>query len=305
MTRSRKDRLGKGLGALLGEYLGEEAPSGEVRRVPLQAIVPNPLQPRREFSEDELVELAESIRENGLLQPLVVRPAPGAEGRFELVAGERRLRAIRSLEWEDVAAVIREVSDETLLVLALVENLQREALNPLEEAEGYQTLADSFGLTQEEIAHSVGKDRSTVANMLRLLGLPPSVRKLLEAGELSMGHGRALLGVDDPVKAGELARRAASEGWSVREVERRVRGRQEGRSDGSETKKESASRSTSSGDPVLQRLQEELRATLGTRVRVRGGRKGRGTIEIPFAGSEDFERLFALLTGREASDVVA
>lgn len=305
MTRSRKDRLGKGLGALLGEYLGEEAPSGEVRRVPLQAIVPNPLQPRREFSEDELVELAESIRENGLLQPLVVRPAPGAEGRFELVAGERRLRAIRSLEWEDVAAVIREVSDETLLVLALVENLQREALNPLEEAEGYRTLADSFGLTQEEIAHSVGKDRSTVANMLRLLGLPPSVRKLLEAGELSMGHGRALLAVEDPVKAGELARRAASEGWSVREVERRVRGRQEGKSGGSDAKKESASRSTSSGDPVLQRLQEELRATLGTRVRVRGGRKGRGTIEIPFGGSEDFERLFALLTGREASDVVA
>lgn len=303
MTRSRKDRLGKGLGALLGEYLGEEAPSGEVRRIPLQAIVPNPLQPRREFSEEELVELAESIRENGLLQPLVVRPAPGAEDRFELVAGERRLRAIRSLEWEDVAAVVREVSDETLLVLALVENLQREALSPLEEAEGYRTLADSFGLTQEEIAHSVGKDRSTVANMLRLLGLPPSVRKLLESGELSMGHGRALLAVEDPVRAGELARRAASEGWSVREVERRVRGRQERKGGASEAKKKGSP--STSGDPVLQRLQQELRATLGTRVRVRGGRKGRGTIEIPFGGSEEFERLFSLLTGREASDVVA
>ena len=301
MTRSRKDRLGKGLGALLGEYLGDETPSGEVRRVPLRAIVPNPLQPRREFSEEELAELAESIRENGLLQPLVVRPAPGSEDRFELVAGERRLRAIRSLEWEDVAAVVREVTDETLLVLALVENLQREALNPLEEAEGYRTLADSFGLTQEEIARSVGKDRSTVANMLRLLGLPPSVRKLLESGELSMGHGRALLAVDDPVKAGELARRAAAEGWSVREVERRVRSRKEGKGDGKKTAKEP----TGQQDPVLRRLQEELRATLGTRVRVRGGRTGRGTIEIPFGGSEEFERLFALITGREASDVVS
>lgn len=304
MTRSRKDRLGKGLGALLGEYLGDEAPSGEVRRVPLRAIVPNPLQPRREFPEEELAELAGSIRENGLLQPLVVRPAPGAEGRFELVAGERRLRAIRSLQWEDVAAVVREVSDETLLVLALVENLQREALNPLEEAEGYRTLAESFDLTQEEIARSVGKDRSTVANMLRLLGLPPSVRKLLESGELSMGHARALLGVDDAVKAGELARRAASEGWSVREVERRVRGRKE-RKTGAPGGDSSKGSSPGPSDPVVRRLQEELRATLGTRVRVRGGRTGRGTIEIPFGGSEEFERLFALITGREASDVVA
>lgn len=305
MTRSRKDRLGKGLGALLGEYLGEEAPSGEVRRVPLKAIVPNPLQPRREFSEEELGELAESIRENGLLQPLVVRPAPGAEGRFELVAGERRLRAIRSLEWEDVAAVVRDVSDETLLVLALVENLQREALNPLEEAEGYRTLAESFDLTQEEIARSVGKERSTVANMLRLLGLPPSVRKLLESGELSMGHARALLGVDDPVKAGELARRAASEGWSVREVERRVRGRKERKTGEPSGGGAGKGRASGPSDPVLRRLQEELRATLGTRVRVRGGRTGRGTIEIPFGGSEEFERLFAVITGREASDVVA
>lgn len=304
MTRSRKDRLGKGLGALLGEYLGDEAPSGDVRRVPLRAIVPNPLQPRREFPEEELAELAGSIRENGLLQPLVVRPAPGAEGRFELVAGERRLRAIRSLQWEDVAAVVREVSDETLLVLALVENLQREALNPLEEAEGYRTLAESFDLTQEEIARSVGKDRSTVANMLRLLGLPPSVRKLLESGELSMGHARALLGVDDAVKAGELARRAASEGWSVREVERRVRGRKE-RKAGTPGGDSSKGSSPGPSDPVVRRLQEELRATLGTRVRVRGGRTGRGTIEIPFGGSEEFERLFALITGREASDVVA
>lgn len=304
MTRSRKDRLGKGLGALLGEYLGDDAPSGEVRRVPLGAIVPNPLQPRRDFPEEELAELAESIRENGLLQPLVVRPTPGMDGRFELVAGERRLRAIRSLGWEDVAAVVREVSDETLLVLALVENLQREALNPLEEAEGYRTLAETFDLTQEEIARSVGKDRSTVANMLRLLGLPPSVRKLLESGGLSMGHARALLGMDDPVKAGELARRAVSEGWSVREVERRVRGRKE-RKTGTPGSGAGTGGSGGPADPVLRGLQEELRATLGTRVRIRGGRTGRGTIEIPFGGSEEFERLFAVITGREASDVVA
>src|SRR5690606_29872933 len=140
--------------------------------------------------------------------------------RWELVAGERRFRAVGLLGWSEVHAVVREVDDEAMLVLALVENLQREALSPLEEAEGYRTLADRFGMTQESIARSVGKDRSTVANFLRLLRLPPSIRRLLEEGRLSMGHARALLAVPDPVRAAQLARRAADEGWPVREVER-------------------------------------------------------------------------------------
>lgn len=298
----KKDRLGRGLGALLGEY-GEQGTSssegGEVVRVPLRSIVPNPLQPRQEFSEDELRELVDSIRENGLLQPLVVRPSPTAKNRYELVAGERRFRSLQTLGWDDAPVMVREVDDETLLVLALVENLQREALNPLEEAEGYQKLADRFELTQEEIARAVGKNRSTVANTLRLLNLPPSVRKYLASGELTSGHARALLGVDDAVRMGDLARQAVREGWSVRETERRTRSSRKKKSSGG-----SASRGTSR-DPVVQALERALQETLGTRVVIRGGgRKGKGVIEIPFLGTEDFERIFAAITGSEASDLL-
>ena len=299
MSRPKRERLGKGLGALLGEYLEPEAPEGDVRRIRLAAIVPNPLQPRKEVSEEELAELVESIRENGLLQPLVVRPSPTTDGRYELVAGERRLRSIQRLEWSDVPVVVRDVDDEALLVLALVENLQREALSPMEEAEGYRTLGEKFGLTQEEIARSVGKDRSTVANFLRLLKLPPSVRRLLEEGQLSTGHARALLAVDDPVRAADLARRAVEDGWSVREVERRVRDRDDGRGRPASRKAPGPSR-----DPVVRALEESLREALATRVVIKGAARGKGVIEIPFHGTEDFERIFALLAGREASDVL-
>jgi ParB family transcriptional regulator, chromosome partitioning protein len=294
---TRRDRLGKGLGALLGQYLEPHAEDAEVRRVKLAAVVPNPLQPRRTFSDQELEELAASIRENGLLQPLVVRPAPGTTDRFELVVGERRFRAVTKLGWEDVPVLVRDASDETLLVLALVENLQREALNPLEEAEGYRSLVDRFGMSQADIAKAMGKDRSTVANLLRLLNLPPSVRKLVESGELSMGHARALLAVDDVVRAGELARKAVREGWSVREMERQAA--QEGT--GTAPKRKKASRPV---DPVVRALEEALQESLSTRVAIKRGRKGKGVIEITFHGSEDFERVFELVTGREAGQVV-
>ena len=297
----KKDRLGRGLGALLGDYMGDEGEDGEVRTIAVRSIVPNPLQPRKEFTETELEELASSIRENGLLQPLVVRPAPGASGRFELVAGERRFRAIGRLDWSEVPVLIRDVDDETLLVLALVENLQREELSPLEEAEGYRTLADRFEMTQEEIARSVGKSRSTVANLLRLLNLPPSIRKLLREGGLSMGHARALLSVDDPVKAAELARRAEREGWSVREVEKRARAAGEGSgSRGGRGK----GRAGAERDPVVRALEEALRESLATKVKLKGVTKGKGVIEVPFHSAEDFERVFALIAGREASEVV-
>ena len=300
MTAGRRDRLGKGLGALLGDYLAPRAGEGEVRRLPLGAIVPNPLQPRQEFSERELDELAHSIRENGLLQPLLVRPQRGSaqagDDRYELVAGERRLRAVRLLAWDDVPALIREVDDETLLVLALVENLQREALNPLEEAEGYRSLAERFGMTQEQIAQAVGKDRSTVANLLRLLRLPPSIRKLLREAKLSMGHGRALLAVDDPAKATDLARRAVREGWSVREVERRA-------TPGRTPRKRAVG--DAPREPVVGALEEALRERLATRVQLRAGAEGSGVIEIPFHGPEEFERIFALIVGREASEVLS
>lgn len=299
MNRPRKDRLGRGLGALLGEYLDDE-PTGpsDVRTVLVEAVVPNPLQPRQEFAEAELEELAASIQENGLLQPLVVRPSPTTDGRYELVAGERRFRSVQSLGWSEVPVLVRDVDDEALLVLALVENLQREALNPLEEAEGYQALAERFDLTQEEIARAVGKERSTVANCLRLLKLPVSIRRLLRDAEISMGHARALLGMDDPVRAADLARRAVKEGMSVRDVEKAVRS---SRSGGPGKKRSGSSKPR---DPIVRTLEETLRARLGTRVQIRGGGKGKGVIEIPFHDTEDFERLFALVAGVEASDVL-
>lgn len=295
----RKDRLGRGLGALLGDYLEPASPETEVRRVPVGSIVPNPLQPRQEFSEEELGELVDSIRENGLLQPLLVRPDAAHADRYQLVAGERRFRSIQRLDWTDVPVVVREVSDEALLVLALVENLQREQLNPLEEADGYQALIDRFGMTQDEVARAVGKDRSTVANMLRLLKLPPSIRKLLQRGDLGMGHARALLSLDDGVRAADLARRAVSEGWSVREVERQVRAAKGSRSSSGKSERRR------SQDPVVLALEEALRERLATRVQIRGGgRTGKGVVEIPFHDADDFERIFAIITGVEASDLL-
>lgn len=291
MTR---DRLGKGLGALLGEYLEPEVREGDVRTIALGAVVPNPVQPRRVFTDVELENLTASIRENGLLQPLVVRPAPGTADRFELVAGERRYRALRRLDWSEVPVVVRDADDETLLVLALVENLQREALNPLEEAEGYESLAQRFDMKHADIAKAVGKDRSTVANLVRLLKLPISIRTLLESGELSQGHGRALLSVEDPVAAAELARRASKEGWSVRETERRVAAASGSR----------RVRKPRAKDPVVRALEEALQEYLGTRVQVKPGRSGKGLIEIQYHGPEDFERIFEQVTGRPVRDVV-
>jgi ParB family transcriptional regulator, chromosome partitioning protein len=292
---AKRDRLGKGLGALLGEYLGEEQVQGlDARRVPVSAIIPNPYQPRREFSEHELADLSDSIRENGLLQPLLVRPAAGRAGSWELVAGERRWRAVTRLGWTDVPVIIRPVDDRTLLVLALVENLQRAELSPLEEAAGYRRLVDDFGLTQQQIAQVVGRDRSTVANTMRLLQLPAAVRRLLEEGRLSAGHARALLTVSNEKWLVELARQAADEGWSVREIEDRAAG-----SKPQKTRKIPVPR-----PPAERALEEELQRTLGTDARIKARGK-RGRIEIPFYSAEDFERVYELLVGRSVTDVAS
>lgn len=299
---ARRDRLGKGLGALLGEYLGEEAPHGEVQELSVGAIVPNPFQPRREFAEEELEELTASIRENGLLQPVVVRPAPEEAAGWELVAGERRWRAVMRLGWKRVPAIVRELDDRALLVLALVENLQRASLSALEEAAGYRQLADDFDLSQQEIADAVGRDRSTVANTLRLLQLPTPVRRLVDEGRLTAGHARALLGVEDEQRMAELARRAVAERWSVREVEERVR-RARPESGG---KKSSGDGETGTRrDPTERRLEEALQRVLGTPARIRRNRTARGRIEIPFYGPEDFERVFEILAGCPVDDVVS
>jgi ParB family chromosome partitioning protein len=296
----KRDRLGKGLGALLREHMGEEGGQQtgvSARMLPVSSIAPNPYQPRRDFSEEDLEDLTASLRENGLLQPIVVRPAPDGGGKWELVAGERRWRASMRLGWNEIAAVVRDVDDRTLLVLALVENLQRSQLSALEEAEGYQRLAEEFELTQQQVAEVVGKDRSTVANAVRLLNLPASVRQLMRDGRLSAGHARALLGLDDDRRIADVARQAADEQWSVREVETHVkRAKQPARA---------AQRRGKSREASERMLEEELQRVFGTEVRIRRSRGHRGRIEIPFFSAEDFERIFELMAGQSATDVVS
>lgn len=287
------DRLGKGLGALLGDYLEPDLQPGEVQKIRTGSILPNPMQPRRSFVQAELEELASSIEENGLLQPIVVRAAAAADN-YELIAGERRLRAVGILGWDEVPSIVREASDKTLLVLALVENLQREALNPLEEAQGYASLGEQFDMKQADIAAAVGKNRSTVANLLRLLKLPVSVRRLVEDGSLSAGHARALLAVDDALRAAELGQQAAKEGWSVREVERRVAGI-------SKKKRKRKRRATSGA--MVKAFEGQLRDHFSTRVTIREQAGRKGTIEIQYHGPEDFERIYELMTGQESSRV--
>ena len=300
---SANDRLGRGLSALLGEYAGGASVASEdpppPTKLPVRAIAPNPFQPRRDFQAADLAELAASIEANGLLQAILVRRS--ATGRtFELVAGERRLRAVKQLGWVDIPARVREVDDETLLVLALVENIQREDLGPLEEAMGYETLRDNFGFTQRRIAAAVGKSRPTVANMLRLLTLPPSVRRFLEEGKLSMGHGRAILAVGDPVGAAELAREAVAGRWSVRETEERIREAAKAASPASVPEKPEEPET----DPVVGILEEALGGHLGARVAIQWNGKGTGAIRIVFSGARELERLFAAVTGQEAAEIV-
>ncbi len=297
------DRLGRGLGALLGDYMQDPVPAGSEpdapTRVPVRAVAANPFQPRRQFRTAELSELAASIRVNGLLQPVLVRRS--SSGRtYQLVAGERRLRAVKLLGWTEIPAQVREVDDRTLLVLALVENIQREDLGPLEEAKAYGILRDTFGYGQREVAEAVGKSRSTVANVLRLLTLPASVRRLLEEGALSMGHGRAILGVDDAVRAADLARQAVVESWSVRETERRVR--ELGADARPETRK--PPEGAKERDPAIGALEEALSDHLDARVGIQWRGRGNGAIRVSFRGARELERVFAAMTGKEAAEIV-
>jgi ParB family chromosome partitioning protein len=295
LAKPESRRLGKGLGALLGEYL-EEPTSGEIpiRELDVGRIRPNPFQPRRQFQDDSLDELEASIRENGLLQPLVVRPS-GPD--FELVAGERRWRVLTRLGWEKVPTVVRPVSDEQMLVMALVENLQREDLGPLEEAVGYQQLIDGFGLTQKSVARRVGRDRSTVANALRLLTLPPEVRDLVSQGALTAGHARAVLSVDGEAEQIALAREVVLKGLSVREAEALARR-------GRKPEKRGEKRGRHSEDPVARKAAVLLSRAYGTDVKVSLKSKTSGEIRIPFRDPDDFERVTRELLGeRESADL--
>lgn len=288
MSTQRK-RLGKGLGALLGETAvsaarGED--SADVTQVAVARIAPNRFQPRRAFADEAIAELAASITRVGILQPLIV--APREDGSYELVSGERRLRAARQVGLATVPVVVREVDDRELLEIALIENLQREDLDAIEEAEGYRRLIDEFDLTQAEIATQVGRSRPAVANALRLLDLPDEVQALVRDGSLSAGHARSLLAIDNRRRIPELARRAASEGLSVRQVEALVRRENAGpRPDAP----------PSAADLERQRIEEDLQRDLGTRVRIHASRKGKGRIEIAFYSLEDFERIVAVLHG--------
>jgi ParB family chromosome partitioning protein len=299
MAMAKKPRLGKGLSALLGEYNSEPAaaPGEPVNSVPTSRITPNPFQPRREFTPEQLAELEDSIRQNGLLQPLVVRRAKdGAAGgaEWELVAGERRWRAVRRLGWSEVPVVVREIDDRAMLVLAIVENVQRADLSPLEEATAYKRLMDDFNFTQAEVAESVGRERSTVANLLRLLSLPPSVHRLLDEGKLLMGHARALLGLENERDIADLARVAADSGMTVRAVEERVRDRRP------PAKVKDAPAEPARGDAHLRHLEAELQRAFGTQVRIRVQAGSTGRIEIPFLNADDFDRVLELLLGSEA-----
>ena len=269
--------LGKGLEALFPAAPPASPTAGE-RLVPVEDIVSNPDQPRRHFDEETLAALADSIRRYGLLQPLVVR-ATG--DRYELIAGERRLRAAQRVGLDRVPVVLREASPERRFELALIENLQREDLSPLEEAEAYRRLIDEFGLTQEEIAMRVGKSRPAIANALRLLGLPDSVKVQVESGELSAGHARAVLSVA-PAEQASFAREIAVAGVSKREAESRAAARR--------PRPRSAESGSAAPDVHLRALAEELTRGLGTRVRI--ARRGRGgAIEIEFYSDAELNRL--------------
>jgi len=290
---SETRRLGRGLEALLGPVSREQAEaSGALREVPVTQVRPNPFQPRRSFDEAALVELADSIKASGLLQPLVVRAAGSA---YELIAGERRWRAVQRLGWAVVPVVLREADDRALLTLALIENLQRDDLTPIDEATGYQRLMAEFTLPQAEVARLVGKDRSTVSNSLRLLKLPEAVQGMLERRELTEGHARALLALADAQEIVRLAGEAAEQGWSVRETEARVRGETlQGGPRGRLRRPKPPARAAAA---EIRRVEDALRQRLGTDVRVTARRKGRGTVTVTYYSNDDLARLLELMLG--------
>ncbi len=284
-------RLGRGLEALLGTGGLASSDDGALKSIPISQISRNPYQPRQEFNTEELAELQESLKASGLLQPITVRRRPGKDG-FELIAGERRLRAATKAGWKEIPAIIKEIDDKTILTLALVENLQRTDLNPIEEGEGYHQLSHDFGLTQQQIAETVGKDRTTIANMLRLLQLPESVRRLLQEGQLTMGHAKVLLGLDDPAKIAGLAREIVNDGLTVREVEQRLRGVAGTR----RGKKSGRPRAIDRQSPELKRIEDRLRRFLQTDAVIKVGPRNRGTLTIHFYSADDLERLLELLS---------
>jgi ParB family chromosome partitioning protein len=305
-----KPALGRGLGALLGgsPVLSQPAPAPatvppvlppampapddareRVQRVPLNRIRPCPLQPRKDFSVEALRELADSIREQGIVQPLIVRER---DGFFELIAGERRWRAAQLLQLPEVPIITREADDRAVLELALIENLQRENLNAIEEAHGYEQLAGQFELTQEEIAVKVGKSRAVVANALRLLKLPPVVQNYVREGRLSVGHAKVILGITDDQKQKLAAERVIKDGLNVRQTEGLVAKWQDRDLRRPGLKPETVAPPGS--DPHVASLEDRLREKFGTKVQLRYA-AGKGAVEISFFSDEELERVLQIL----------
>jgi ParB family transcriptional regulator, chromosome partitioning protein len=288
----KKRALGRGLGALIPQAgavpavaAPGEPPRNGVLRLPIEALLRNAAQPRKVFDEAKLKELAESIKAQGLIQPILVRKE--GDG-YRIIAGERRWRAAQLAGLQEVPALVREASESEAFELALVENLQRADLNPIEEAEGYRRLLDEFNLTQEQVSQRVGKDRSSVANALRLLSLPDEVKGMLAEGNLNMGHARALLGLTEPEKMLELASEVSSNKLSVRETERLVRERRAPAESTASEKDKPRPQSAAHRQVV-----EEVQRLLGTKVRLTD-RGGKGTLEIDFFSYEDLDRLLTL-----------
>ncbi|WP_187360041.1 ParB/RepB/Spo0J family partition protein [Chitinolyticbacter meiyuanensis] len=270
--------LGRGLDALMGD-----AQAGEtLQQLPIDALQPGRFQPRQHIDHDALTELAESIKAQGLMQPVLVRAIDdGLETRYEIIAGERRWRACKLVGLTEIAALVREVPDEAVAAMALIENIQREDLNPLEEAHGLARLIDEFGMTHEAVAHAVGKSRTTVTNLLRLLNLAEPVREMLLAGQLDMGHARALLALETLAQL-DAAKTVALKGLSVRETEALVKQLQA---------EPAAAQATERVDPDVARLEEEVSQRWGARVQIRQGRKGAGRVTIDYASLDELDRL--------------
>lgn len=288
---STKQRgLGRGLGALIDDFSAPETQQ-EVTRLPLQKVEPNPNQPRRRFDEEELQSLADSVAEHGILQPLAVRAMEG--GFYQIIAGERRWRAARLAGLKEVPVVVVEADDRTVMELALIENLQRQDLNPMEEAEGYRVLTEEYGLTQEQAAARVGKSRPAVANALRLLALPEDVRSLVEKGELSAGHARAVLSLPTPARQRAAAQKILTLRLSVRQAEAMCK-----RLAAEEKKPEPAKRPAVN---YIAECEKALTRRLDRKVRIVGGKR-KGRFELEFYGEEDLQRLYEALLALDPSE---
>lgn len=289
-----KPALGKGLKALINSRVSQPTPSEEkgerIERLALDRIVASPLQPRTAFREEHLNELVESIREQGIVQPLIVRKVAD---KFELIAGERRWRAAQQLRLPDAPVIVRQATDREVLELALIENLQREDLNPIEEAAAYERLHKDFGMTQEEISKRVGRGRASVANTMRLLSLHPDAQGYLKSGRISVGHAKVLLSLKSPEEQKALAEEILRRGASVRVAERLAARHANGRQN-PPTKKNGASSPASSSSPAILRVQNLLTHRFSTRISIAHGEK-RGTISIEYYGTDDLNRILSAM----------